>query len=304
MATETNQTSNKQSTVRPAISLDDILALYKEDMPVLPDLPLDTGELATASEDDGDAVLGFIGIVGIICLILMAFSYGSYKWSEWGMNSAKEEQVEVQTEHDSLVNQISQLNEKKAAHDKRMKQLSELQQQIATLEDQIQQQIATLKAQIQEKKSRPTPQPAPQPKLAEPTAMAPDASAAVLGHAKAYLEAKTKGKTTVFSTMMGDNLSYNLDGNTGTSRQKFQKELQKEWKKQRNRSYKLLAFGTRKGSAELIYSYSYTVRKNKSRSGFVREHWTINDEGRVTEIRVTTSDNEPAPNKDYTYTNL
>lgn len=293
MATETKQTSNKQSTARPALSLDDILALYKEDMPALPDLPLDTGELVTEAEDEGDAILGFIGIVGIICLILMAFSYGSYKWSEWGMKSAKEEQVEVQTEHDSLVNQISQLNEKKAAHDKRMKQLDALQQQITKLE-----------AQIQEEISRPKPQPKPQPKPAEPTTPEPDTSATVLGHAKAYLEAKAKGKTTVFPTMMEDNLFYSLDGITGTSRQKFQKELQKEWKKQRNRSYKLLAFGTRKGSAELIYSYSYTVRKNKSRSGFVRERWTINDEGRVTEVRVTTSDNQPTPNRDYTYTHL
>lgn len=293
MATETTQTTYKQRLSSPSLSPDEILALYKEDMPVLPDLPLDSGELATAPENDGDTILGFIMLVGLLCLILMAFSYGSYKWSKWKLSSAREEQAEVQTAHDSLVNQIYQLNEKKTAHEKRMKQLAALQQQLKQLD-----------TRIQEEKSRPKLQPKPQPKQAVPTAPQTDTSAAILGQAKAYLQAKAKGKAAEFSTMMADNLFYSLDGITGTSLQKFRKELQKEWKKQRNRSYKLLAFGSRKDGVELIYSYSYTVRKNKSRSGFVRERWTINDEGRVTETRITTSDNQPTPNRDYTYTNL
>lgn len=288
MATEFPQPDSKPHVhPRPVHTIDDILDMYKADMPDLPDLPLETGEFDTAPRDEGDMILGFIGIVVILDLAIMVFSGGSFLLSKWRLHSARETQTEVHQERDSLVNKIDQLNEKKRHLHLQAGRIASLQQEAATLD-----------AEIKKVQETPVIQPSPQPTQSQKD----DHITRLVQQAQAYLEAKAEGKSSMLSSLMADNLSYNIEGKKGTSLHKYNKELRKDWKKYRTRTYKLLSLGTRDSGVELIYSYTHMAReKSKSRTGFIRERWSINDDGQVTETHISISDNQPYPSRGYTY---
>lgn len=134
MATQHTLPDSKQrNTPRPVYTIDEILDMYKADMPELPDLPIEPGEFKMRTSSEGDMLVGFIGILVILNLIIMVFSCGSFWWSKWKLETAREQHVAIRAKHDSLVAKFNKYKEKQKKLLQHAQEIQSLQQQVKNL---------------------------------------------------------------------------------------------------------------------------------------------------------------------------
>lgn len=139
----------------------------------------------------------------------------------------------------------------------------------------------TLERATQIRKSAPqssAQSPAPEPPVSRPaleSIITPD-------YLYGYIQSRADGNYGALSAYFADSVEYKYSNFSVVSRNRVMEDIQEGWNRWRGRSYRLISAGRAGNRVEVVYSFNLRENNtNKSASGYTKEIWHVNENGRI-----------------------